>query len=695
MRPEASEVQKALERVVSSPEWDNSSNSESFLRFIVEQTLAGNGGDLQEGTIGETVFRRQPGYNPRVDSIVRIEAMNLRDNLLKYYEGSGIDDPILIELGAGSYTPVFRSFAEPAKKGKLSFQFKVPATVAAFLLMMAASAYWISQLDGRSLVLKPTGLFTDQKGNSRSPAFSPNGEWIAFSRDLDGVHSNIYLQAVDGGAARLLTFGDAMDYEPAWSADGKRIAFVRQRARGGFSLMLKDVGAQTSSETAVADLTSRSVLDWTKDGGAILAADRSSAALPMAIVRIEIRGGNKTKITTPPLNIAGDSSPRLSPDGRWLAFVRSESNVREDVYLVAISGGPPRRISTRSRRVGGLCWTPDSKAIVMSLEDENSRRALWRYSVDSNLAQIVDSIKGSPVNPSMPAQGIGLAYVIRESDSNLWGMDPGAKGEATRLTSSLEMDSGPKLSPDGRLVAWRSGASGENELWIASNDGSNPRMLSSLKGAVLGPASWSSDGMKLVFEASVGGASQIISISSEGGEPSILLKAKASAAVPSYSKDGTSVYYSTNQNGVWELMRFKLKTNTSELVAGAGAFAGLESQDGKWVYYTRQGQEVGGVYRVPVQGGNAELLVAELSRKLWGHWAVSSKALFYAVFPAAGDKVIRRLDLETRKVTDVTTFRRPPIQFDGGLTVSADEKRLIWSQLDHSGSDVYLLGNYQ
>jgi hypothetical protein len=257
------------------------------------------------------------------------------------------------------------------------------------------------------------------------------------------------------------------------------------------------------------------------------------------------------------------------------------------------------------------------------------------------------------------------------------------------------MDSGPKLSPDSRLVAWRSGASGGNEIWIADKDGSNSRMLTSMNGAVLGPASWSGDGKNLVFEARVGGTSQIVAVSSVDGKSNILLKSEASAAVPSYSSDGSSVYYSTNQNGVWELMRLKLKTNSSELVAGGGAFAGVESPDGKWVYFTRQGQEVGGVYRVPVQGGDAELLVAELSRKLWGHWAVSSKALFYAVFPAAGDKVIRRLDLGTRALTEVTTFRRPPIQFDGGLTVSADEKLLVWSQLDHSGSDVYLLGSYQ
>ena len=57
--------------------------------------------------------------------------------------------------------------------------------------------------------------------------------------------------------------------------------------------------------------------------------------------------------------------------------------------------------------------------------------------------------------------------------------------------------------------------------------------------------------------------------------------------------------------------------------------------------------------------------------------------------------MIRRLDLETLKLTELTTFRKPSIQFDGGLMVSADEKRIVRLQLDLAGSDVYLLGNYQ
>lgn len=695
MTLKASEVREALDRVLASPEWTNCPNSGAFLRFIVEQTLLGDEHELQEANIGVLVFGRDPGYNPRVDGVVRLEFMSLRDQLQKYYEGSGWQDPVQIELATGTYQPSFRFMGEPAAKPRWKLPWKMPALAAGFLIMLTAAGYWISSLDGSSFAVKPTGLFTDQKGNSRSPAFSPDGEWIAFARDLDGVYSNIYVQPVGGGSARLLTFGDAMDHEPAWSPDGKKIAFVRQRASGGFSLMVKNFGSQSSTEITLTQLSRKSGLDWTKDGGAILAADRSSSSSTYSIFRIELQGGHKEPLTNPPSEIDGDSDPKLSPDGKWLAFVRGESASVQDVYLMPISGGEPRRISNSQNKVGGFCWTPDTLSILASLEMRDSPRALWRIPIERGEPTRIPEIAGSPISPTMPIQGKGLAYVIRVNDTNLWSLDLQGNAEPKKMTSSLEMDTGPQLSPDGKSLCWRSGSNGSNEIWVAAADGSGPRILTTLGGAVSGPARWSPNSSELVFEARADRKSNLFIIATQGSKPRLIFTSETPMVLPSFSQDGKSVYYSTNPNANWTLMRLDLKSRKSELVTGDGAFAGVESPDGQWIFFTRQGQELAGIWRMPVRGGKEEVLVGELSRKLWGQWAVSEKGLFYSVFPLAGRKVIRRLDLASGNLTDVAGLMRPPVQFDGGMSVSTDEKRLVWSQLDHAGSDVYVLGSFQ
>ncbi len=79
-----------------------------MLRFLVEETLAGRGDRLKEFVVGVEVFGRPSSYDPRLDSLVRVEARRLRTALGQYYADEGRSDPLLIELAKGAYTPSFR-----------------------------------------------------------------------------------------------------------------------------------------------------------------------------------------------------------------------------------------------------------------------------------------------------------------------------------------------------------------------------------------------------------------------------------------------------------------------------------------------------------------------------------------------------------------------------------------------------------
>jgi hypothetical protein len=78
-----------------------------FLRYVVEETMAGRSSAIKEYTLGLNVFDRGEEFNPRLDPIVRVQARNLRSRLDKYYLTQGAEDPIRIELPKGTYVPVF------------------------------------------------------------------------------------------------------------------------------------------------------------------------------------------------------------------------------------------------------------------------------------------------------------------------------------------------------------------------------------------------------------------------------------------------------------------------------------------------------------------------------------------------------------------------------------------------------------
>jgi adenylate cyclase len=101
------EVRAQLDRVLQSRVFKNSERLQRFLKFAVECTLEGTTDQLKESVVGRMVYDRGPDYDPRTDSIVRVESQRLRKRLREYYDGDGKSDPVAINFRPGSYIPLF------------------------------------------------------------------------------------------------------------------------------------------------------------------------------------------------------------------------------------------------------------------------------------------------------------------------------------------------------------------------------------------------------------------------------------------------------------------------------------------------------------------------------------------------------------------------------------------------------------
>jgi TolB-like protein/tetratricopeptide (TPR) repeat protein len=111
------EVRAELDRLLQSALFSQSDRLGRFLRFAIENALAGNTDLLKEYVIGTEVYDRKPPYHPSQDSIVRTEARRLRSKLKEYYESEGKQNPVFIYFRPGTYVPLFRrneSVARPS-----------------------------------------------------------------------------------------------------------------------------------------------------------------------------------------------------------------------------------------------------------------------------------------------------------------------------------------------------------------------------------------------------------------------------------------------------------------------------------------------------------------------------------------------------------------------------------------------------
>jgi adenylate cyclase len=211
--PDPAAVRSVLERVVASPAFAGSDRMSRLLRYVVERTLAGEGDQLKEYVLGVEVFDRDHRYDPRVDSIVRVEARRLRSKLDEYFAGAGAADPVIIDIPKGSYVPVFRlrtpasdapaalaairsePAAAPGRPSALSrstMKGKVAAAMlAAAVMALVAGAAWhrppapmAVQAQGSrlSIVVLPFATFSGRAEDQRMAARLTDGVTTEFAR---------------------------------------------------------------------------------------------------------------------------------------------------------------------------------------------------------------------------------------------------------------------------------------------------------------------------------------------------------------------------------------------------------------------------------------------------------------------------------------------------------------------------------
>jgi TolB-like protein len=178
-----SDVRAALDHVLRSHAFVNAGRLSRMLRFIVERTLAGEGDQLKEYLVGVEVFDRPTDYDPRLDSIVRVEARRLRAKLSEYYETEGAADAVRFRLLKGGYAPTFEHRpAESALPGEARQTAAVSrrrwglwagAAAAAVIAVVIAARVWptsarvVAPEPVVTIAVLPLRVFTDREDDRR------------------------------------------------------------------------------------------------------------------------------------------------------------------------------------------------------------------------------------------------------------------------------------------------------------------------------------------------------------------------------------------------------------------------------------------------------------------------------------------------------------------------------------------------
>jgi serine/threonine protein kinase len=358
--------------------------------------------------------------------------------------------------------------------------------------------YW-QRVGGKN----PTNLTKDSAQSETTPAFSPDGNLIAFhsAREPSGLY---IMEATGENPRRLSDIG----YHPSWSPDGKQIVVGTEW-----------VGVHSNKSTS-----------------------------PSALWIIDVATGAKRLLTE------GDAAqPSWSPGGGRIAYWYWSTEGRGDIATMPAAGGTPVRITSEDSTDWNPVWSPDGKYIYYA-SDRGGSMNLWRLAVDEKTGAVLGAPEAVPtpsrypLNVSFSRDGKSLVYVRYESMANLQSIAFDASagkvtGEPIWVTRGFTGISHPQLSPDGEHYVARWPRLTQEDIAIFNKDGSNWRALTDDKFQDRRPH-WFPDGRRVAFSSDRSGVNQVWSINADGtGLQQLTFANGNGASSPILSADGKNLVY--------------------------------------------------------------------------------------------------------------------------------------------------------
>lgn len=722
-----------LNTILASKAFRQAPRSSRLLRFLVESVLAEREGEIKESVLGVEVFDRPAGYDPKSDPIVRVQVRRLRQKLTEYYVTEGLNDPVRIEIPVGSYVPEFIEIAQPAAapvsnpdQTETSATGQATATswwrrfglTAALTAIVLPGGFLLWNQTVRTPTPQPLPALkplTNVSGFETAPAISPDGKTVAFAHGVGRRDKNIYLQGI--GAANAVPFTNSSHHtvSPVWSPDGQAIAYARPAMNGTTELLARHVQGGEERLLATLQMPMDGVhFDWSshQGGGYLVASECSSPETPCALVLISPKTGERVQLSFPAKGTSGDAEPHVSADGKYLAFRRSTAPTVAELMWMPFPERPfeqdfPTRLSQALRQlrsvpnppgyVSGLAWSQDGTRLIVAAGRMDGDSTLWQVDPRTGNWGMLTPSTMIAVQPATSRQSNAVVFVSREYDVNIWRVGMDTRSVASRIIDSTRLDSTPDLSPDGRRIAFRSNRGGNDEIWISDRDGASVMRLTTLEGAQASHPRWSPDGREVAFQVSDGLHVEIRVLGVSDGKQVFRIAGPQRHALPRWSRDGKSLYFSSDRSGTWQLWRQNLSGGEAVQITQSGGFVSMESPDGRWLYYMKPSPATQ-IYRVPIGASGpdeskAENVLGGLSSNMWGNWYVSERELFFLDNVNQGAQ-LQAFHLGTRQIRTIRTLENFVIGSEGGLSVSADGQELYVALVERRGSDLVLFESF-
>lgn len=242
-----------------------------------------------------------------------------------------------------------------------------------------------------------TRLIFELSANDWGPAVSPDRQHIAYRRQaLGAAQSDIIVANADGSNPERITHSGRHDTQPAWSPDGREIAYISAPAAtaGDYMVRVLPASAGSESKTLVSGVATLNGPAWSPDGRTIVFGSRRRQREWVASVPAS--GGSVTWLESG----ADGSWPAWRPDGKAIAFVRDQSSDDAAIVVMDAAGTRARRISPSGMGASYPAWSADGSKIVFTSARGGAQQL---YVMNADGSAVTDASRDAGLQADRPA----------------------------------------------------------------------------------------------------------------------------------------------------------------------------------------------------------------------------------------------------------------------------------------------------
>jgi eukaryotic-like serine/threonine-protein kinase len=542
---------------------------------------------------------------------------------------------------------------------------------------------------------------TSYPGAEQFPTFSPDGNEVAFAWTGGeyGLDFDLYRKQVGSEkAVRLTTTHASTALAPAWSPDGRYIAYIRVGPDySGLYLVPALGGPERKLSDVSGDVYNTPFLSWSPDSRwlAFPGHDNSRSSAVLAGTRIyllNVETLDRRVLAYPSSTCIEALGPAFSPAGDQIASYCADDFGVGGIYIQSVHGVVVRKFQRLDGEFGGLTWTSDGKFLVYSLN-----RFLWRVAVMGGHPQKLQFGQNATA-PAVARVGARLAYAQQNSwrnQLNIWRLDLSAPDKAknvpVKVISSSRGQEEPRISPDAKRIAFLSARSGNSEIWVADSDGSNLIQLTSFGGPTTGTPRWSPDSRRIVFDSRASGHVQLYLVDADGGPAQRVQTGTPDASMPFWSHDGRWIYFlvSENKKRIWKVAA---EGGAAIQLTGDGGDVPQESFDGSRVFYETNFR----LRSVSINGGDEqEYREIGTTPGLWfiDRWTPGPNGIYF-LDSSKTPATLNLLNLRTRKISHVSDISGRLTDWGSGPSLSAEGHTLVFATADGMEGDLMLVEGF-